>query len=241
MIQLEVGDILFHKRDTIRDGDTLQQIQFRNFGTIDGWYDDLAQLNNLEYPYIVNTSAEKLKNPAHLLTVGDLIKLPSQNDLQSATLDDLSVYATDNMYDVTMGMDLKVELNQGQLFDENSAELVPNSKHTDLDTVKGIETLRQSLFLRLMTRKGTLLMHPNYGSYIPDYIGKPITKDTLADIGVEMQRTITTDDRVEDVSIIASKIEHQQIFVAVRIKPISAQQAFDIFLYRADDGQFLLK
>ena len=233
--------IAYYKQDVIKDGDTLQSIMFRNFGTVDNWYESLAELNNLEYPYIVKTDRERLANPDHLLSVGSVIKLPLENDLESLTVDDLSEYARDSVYDTVMGSDLKVKINQTQLFDENTAELVADRKQQDLATLAGVRNLKQSLFLRIMTRRGTLMLHPNYGSYIPDYIGKSISKSTLSDIKVELQRTITTDTRVQDVEIIASELSHQEVFVAVKVTPISAQTAFNMFLYRAENGEFLLE
>ena len=232
--------IAYYKTDVIHDGDTLQSIMFRNFGTVEGWHDSLAELNSLEYPYIVKTDKQRLANPAHLLSVGDVIKLPIENTIEALNVESLSKHTMDSVYDTTMGADLRVELNQGQLFDENSAELVPDEKGEDLATLAGIKNLRQSIFLRIMTRRGTLLMHPNYGSFIPDYIGKPITSTTLSDIKVELQRTITTDTRVQEVEIIGAKLTHQEVFIAVKVTPISAQKAFNIFLYRAEGGEFML-
>lgn len=232
--------IAYYKTDVIKAGDTLQSIMFRNFGTVEGWHDSLADLNDLEYPYIVDTDEARLKNPAHLLSVGDVIRLPIENTTDELTVDSLSNYTMDSVYDTTMGSDLRVEINQGQLFDENTAELVPDKKREDLDTLAGVKNLRQSLFLRIMTRRGTLLMHPNYGSYIPDYIGKPIDKSTLEDIKVELQRTVTTDTRVSNVEIIGANLDHQEVFVAMKVTPISAEEAFNLFLYRAENGEFLL-
>ena len=231
----------YYKTDIVKADDTLQTIMFRNFKSVDGWHDKLAVLNDLQYPYIVATDKEKMKNPNHLMSPGDKIKLPILNEFEKLAIDQLSHYALDDVYDTVMGSDLEVQLKQSQGYDENSAEILGDSHDYDLANVAGIQNLKQSLFLRIMTRKGTLLLHPEYGSTLPVIIGDLITKDTLDDAEVELKRVITTDTRVQSVSIIGAKLTGQEVFIAVKVTPIGAQKAFELFLYQAENGQFFLK
>lgn len=230
----------FYKTDVITKGDTLQSLAFKHFQDVDAWY-DIADLNNLEYPYIVQTNHEKVQNPEHLASVGDRIKIPIENEVEALAVENMTDFATSSIYDITLGMDLATKFSIEGRYDEAHVELKGNEANTDLDNVTGMDNLKQSLYLRIMTRKGTLLLHPNYGSLVPYYLGKKVSEDSLSDIVIELERAITTDTRVHEVKNIDAKIDSNGIFVALSITPIDKQEAFNLFLYRNENGEIYLQ
>lgn len=55
---------------TIQQGDTLEKIALRSYGTVLRW-PDLAVLNNLKYPYIADSRADGVKIPGDKLLIGN--------------------------------------------------------------------------------------------------------------------------------------------------------------------------
>ena len=107
----------------IHQGDTLQKIAFYKLGDMSKWT-DIRDINNLEYPYIVNTPEEKLTNINHLLSVGDYIYLPEyQRDVNKETINNLQVnsYDKEQMYDTVLGRDLEVSVDFNCLSNDSNA------------------------------------------------------------------------------------------------------------------------
>jgi len=229
--------VSIYRKYLIKQGDTIQNIAFIMLNDIDRW-EDIVTLNDLEYPYIVQTNAERMENPEHLRTLGDEVLIPNDGatleeiEKRNLTLSNKGRIAN-NYYDMTMGMDMYLDVSKGDRR-EFIGQLVGNNR--DVATVTGINNLRQSLVLRLLTRYGTLYRHPNYGSRIPNYIGKPIESNTLQDITTEAKRTITTDERVKTVKIAQAVADRDTIYMEFYITPLNEDEAFTLFLYRAEDG-----
>ena len=234
---MRVGDTLaYYDKYTIRLGDTLQMIAFQKLGSTDDWY-SLASLNNLKYPYIVGTNRDKMENPLHLVAPGDSIKLPTSTDsLDSIKDDTLTSYEKDSVYDTTLGMDLRLTHQQGRNLNEEVSFLTPSASKRDVALVSGIENLRQSIEMRLLTRHGTYLNHPNYGTYLYDYLGKNVNKSSLQEITTEVLRTITTDNRVKTATITNASIDGGSLYIAVKIEALDFDEALTLFLTKVSGG-----
>ena len=115
------------------------------------------------------------------------------------------------------------------------------ANNSDLETVAAIQNLKQSLINRILTRRGTLLFHPNYGSQLPNMLGKPMNHALLVDACNELRRTITTDSRVAKCKVSKSLLTHDDIFMNATVTPIKYAQAFNIYLYRSKNGQFSIR
>lgn len=232
-----------YRKYLIKQGDTIQNVAFIMLNDIDRWT-DLVTLNDLEYPYIVKTNEERIKNPEHLRTVGDTLLIPNDNatiediEKRNLTLANKGKIAND-YYDMTMGMDLYLDVSNGNRR-EFIGQLVNDNKN-DIEVVKGIDNLRQSLLLRLLTRKGTLYRHPEYGSTIPNILGKTIGETTLQDVVIEFKRCMTTDERVSKVTVTDSEVTGDSIYLEAEIVPLSKEDAFSLFIYRAEDGKITIK
>ena len=75
---------MIYSKYIINEGDTLQSISQNVLGDATKWY-DLAEYNNLVYPYISNISSERVYGP------GDTLIIPvANNQNYDITIDKLS-------------------------------------------------------------------------------------------------------------------------------------------------------
>lgn len=223
--------------------DSMQSIAFKLYQDMSMWR-TLVNLNHLRYPYLVKTPQEKLNDPEHLLTWGDDLLLP--NDEETLTkaennklIESNTPYNQPAYYDDTLGMDLSLDISTDATQSEQIGVLTTNG-YTFKRAI-GEDNLKQSLMLRILTRRGTLLMHPRYGSQLPNMIGKPMNSKLLADCARELKRTIMTDTRVYKCKITRSLLSYNQIFLDASVTPISYNTAFDIFIYRSESGQISIR
>lgn len=232
-------------RKIIASGDTLQSIAQHHLGDVSRWR-ELATLNNLRYPYIVETNQEKLKNPNHLLTIGDTIlyRVEEGNRAQIATaLKNGAVYDKEEIYAMALGKDLyvlpKPDERKASGWDSEILGLTA-SPTKDLQTIQGINNLKQSLLTRLLTPRGSYLNHPNYGSFLSDYLGGKSTEENITIILAEIERTIRTDGRVKTVERVNYYLDGNTLVVSLQITAISIDDAFDMVLSAKDNGEIAL-
>lgn len=226
----------YYKTYTLREGDTLQMIAQTELGSVDKWR-DIVDINNLNYPYIVKTSQEKVKNPEHLLTFGDSLKLPIANTITKLQMDDFNKVDQHYIYDTALGVDIAMEIQADLGLDDEIAYLKETLNTGGLMSFGGINNLQQSLTMRLLTRKGSLLRHPNYGTKLLDYIGETVNPDNLSLAQDEIIRTCKTDERVDTVKIVDFTVQKgNDMQFVVEVTPINAEKAFNIFIIRAQNG-----
>lgn len=231
----------YYSRYMIQPGDTLQRIAFIELGTVDKW-EDLVTLNNLVYPYIVDTDEERLQDPEHLVTTGDLILLPSYvDDISKLDISGLDSFDKQNIYDTTMGEDLKLTVDSSLADKEGIASLNHDDTTGDVETTKGLDNLVQSITMRLLTRQGSLLYHPDYGTRLDDYIGQKVTSKLIQLIVVEIERTITSDDRVGSCTNTFYKYSDGILYTNFEVEPIGEQEVFDLFIARAENGTISIR
>ncbi|ALA46770.1 baseplate assembly protein [Bacillus phage Nigalana] len=226
----------------IASGDTLQSIAQHKLGDAQRWR-ELAEFNKLRYPYIVNTVAEKMKNPEHLLTVGDTLTFAVNDDNRATVLTSMRYsdkFNTANIYDITLGMDIDVlpalDDNGAAGFDGEILGFNGNgwdvshpastSYKKDLKICRGIENLKQSLLIRLLTPKGSYLNHPNYGSVLADIMGSKKTEEVALRAVNEIERCIRTDGRVKHVERGANSFDSNTLTVEMSIYTITTEEAF---------------
>lgn len=219
----------------IQRGETLQDIATQQLHDVTRWV-ELKDLNNLVYPYIVDTNEEKIKDPEHLLTWGDLIALPTDNTLDRIDVNQYSKLEVQEKYDIAMGMDLGLDFLDDNA-EDNEAFLTPNKGETDLKVRSGLDNLRQSLRLRLMTRYGSLPYHPNYGTHLLDFVGEKMNPDTVQRIRIELVRTVKTDSRVQEASVDNWKVpDGRNFFGEITVVPRGTKDEFQLFIQLANTG-----
>lgn len=204
----------------------------------------LVNLNNLRYPYIVKSFHEKANDPAHLLTYGDDLLLPNDEEQEQRAeenkiKDSNTRHYAPDYYDMVMGTDIKLDISTDTPLPDQTEILVADGR--DLQTVSGLENLKQSLINRILTPYGTLYMHPRYGSHLPEILGKSMNQQLLSDAVVELKRTLTTDERVQQVKVKKNMLTYDTIYLVVTITPIAYNDAFNIYLYRSEQGDFSIR
>jgi len=229
----------------VRDGDTLQGIAQQQLGDMNEWT-TLAQFNDLRYPYIVDTIEEKMQNPDHLVTIGDVLLVKVANDEQSNLIQQLkrtTEYDQEELYALALGKDLDILPTKRTLTsvgrDFETFEMKGNNRG-GIATVRGIENLKQSLFIRLSTPRGSYVGHPRYGSDVHTYVGMKATEENAALIDLEIERTIRTDTRVTACSLISRTISGGTYTAAFSISTITLEQAFEFVVSARQNGPIVL-
>jgi phage baseplate assembly protein W len=227
-------------------GDTLQGIAQARLGSLHQWQ-DIVELNDLKYPYIVDTVEEKMENKDHLLTIGDtvLIQLPDTSSPNvSTTLSELSEEDKADIYALSLGKDFNLLPSYNHSNDrggsQNEFEL-QGSGGGSLDTNKGIENLKQAMLTRLLTPVGSYIGHPNYGSYLHRYVGRRNTPETAALINLEIERTLKKDGRVQRVRFNRSRIQQNSYSAHFTVYPMDLEDAFEFIVGFEGSGPVVLR
>lgn len=218
----------------IKDRDTLQSIAHTQLGDVTQWT-LLKDFNNLRYPYLV-TDKEKRSDPIHLLSVGDTLMIPIAENLEDVNPETLPQANQNRIYDMALGMDIKLGRSVfNSYYPENGGsddllEMLTSTDNRDIDTVQGTANLVQSLRLRLLTARGSLMYHPDYGSLIDTYLGQKLTDSLASALDIEIENTIRRDSRVSDVVAGTHYIKGNMYGNSFTVTPISLQQAFQLVI-----------
>lgn len=209
---------------TVGAGDTIQSI-----GALYGVdWTELVTVNGLEYPFIDDDiidnehelidSVAKIGSKLVIPTPGLNIPIKTNN-----SADEVEKYA--------FGCDLDLyslsETENHIINVETDRQLSDNGKG-DVRLAEGINNLRQQLTTRLGTYKGTLLLHPEYGSKLMDYIGKRTTVEVLTEVSLEVQECLMEDFRVQGVSEVNCSFQEHGIYVSCIIIPIPPYSPFKL-------------
>jgi hypothetical protein len=234
-----------YKKHIISYGETLQSIAQDELGDWTQWY-SIAQLNNLKYPYIADTVAQKNAG-SNMVMMGDtiLINLPdtmNQSDLV-ASLATMSTFDQDELIALALGKDIDImpltnSVNSAPGLSSQTFEM--KGVNGSLKLVKGLDNLRQSLFIRLMTPKGSYLGHPEYGSMMDMYIGMKNTEENAQLLDLEIQRTIWTDGRVTNVIFNGHSISSNSYTASFTVYTMTTEQAFDFVVNAQANGPVVL-
>lgn len=170
---------------TVQPGDTLQAIAAREFGDAGRWK-ELADLNGLTYPYL--DFSGPAGTPSTQFT-GAGRKVLGQGDTLSLP-NAAGVIAPSD----PVGTDLTEEGLKGTL-------------------VAGVDNLRGALLRRLRTPRGYMPHHPEYGSDLPNFVGRPMTPSLVLSIRAEVDRVLRADPRVITVQSVGISVDGDAIRV----------------------------
>lgn len=93
----------------------------------------------------------------------------------------------------------------------------------DLETVTGRANLKQAIFRRIMTTKGTIVHRPNYGVGLKQYQNELMTLDQQRALSARIDDQLPQDDRVEEV--LGVRVENEDetpesLKITVRVKAV---------------------
>jgi phage baseplate assembly protein W len=179
-------------------GDTIQRVAYRELGDASRWA-ELVWINDLVHPYI--TDDAELASDRVLLSGGTLI-VPAAKAFLGASIDPALVFDTDCV------------LRKGFLEADESG---------DFQVVAGRDNLKQQLTHRIMTDKGALMFHPEYGCSIRRILGV-VNGPTAALLGAEyVKSAMLSDQRVSDVSRTAAEVVGDVINISAEVRTISGR------------------
>lgn len=233
------------KQRIVAYGDTVQSIAQQELGDMSRWI-ELVKFNDLRHPYIVDTVDEKMQNPDHLLTIGDTLLVQVSNDTQSDLISSLkrtTQFDQEEIMALALGKDLDILPSIKGFgspgWDSEILEMKANSRGA-LATKRGIENLKQSLYIRLITPLGSYVGHPKYGSKIEMYLGKKNTEENAALLDIEIERTIRTDGRVKSVESQGHIISGNSYTSAFKVYTATLEEAFMFVVSSTANGPFVL-
>lgn len=74
------------------------------------------------------------------------------------------------------------------------------SASNDFDTVTGMANLKEAIFRRIMTVKGSLIHRPDYGVGLPEFQNAPATLHLKGQLFTRLQEQLPRDPRIEAVT-----------------------------------------
>lgn len=206
---------------TVADGDTIQLIGQKY--EVD--WTEIVELNGLEYPYVWSDATdESYKDIDTVATFGAQILIPagamrfplktnnSVKEIEKYSFGcDLDLFTAEkgDHYNV---VNLEIE---GQLNDNNKG---------DLKLAEGLRNLQQQLIIRLGTEKGSLLLHPDFGSNIIEYIGTRVSVELLTKVKLEIRECLMSDFRVADVDNIQVVYSDKAVHVDCDVYAVGVKQ-----------------
>lgn len=205
----------------VQVGDSLQKIA--SAYNISDWR-DLVYVNNLEYPYIHDTlDVDVSLIGSRVLKVGDRMLIPSSryltpaNNLRIDTVEkqayggDLDIYSYDSGNEQVKNLESKGELN-----DNNG----------DLRLAEGVGNLCQRLLIRLSVAKGSMILHPDFGSDIDKYVGLKGTPQNLIKLRLAVQECILSDELIEQIQDLTVEVSNGILSVTCGIVPVPPYSPF---------------
>lgn len=189
---VESKESLFSVYQT-RVGDTLINIAQRVLGDANRWV-DIARINNF-------TDAHTHENG--VLVPGTRLLLPIRSDIDTAQAV-IGAKSTEEL----LGIDLALNLATG--------DLVLHAG--DIAVRHGASNIEQALAVRLLTRKGTLPMFPEYGLPIAPGVG--MTSRVAAYAGLHCKEQVLRDSRVSEVRNVQVQDEGDGVSIGMIIVPI---------------------
>lgn len=232
-----------YKKYTIAYGDTIQAIAQNEMGTMTRWQ-EIIEYNTLSYPFIVDTLDEKLAHPGDVVTIGDTIIIPIEIDLMDTDAESLGNRDRELIMGLALGRDLAVSYQEETagaqaLYGESMGLGI--DRQGEIKTVSGVDNLKQAVINRLLTPRGSLLMHPSYGSNLYNLLGQATNTETLVMIEDEIVSTIKKDGRVDEVEVVNSTIDGEVYSGEFIIQLFSFQEYFEVVIEGSSSGEFVIR
>lgn len=202
----------------ISPGDSLQKIA-RLYG-VEDWR-EIALINNLRSPYINSVFlSEDYKDDPRVAKVGSVILIPYKNSARTIDVREVET--------ATYGID--IDLYQGQPA-RTHEEGAPSETGRDIRLAGGLENLSQQLKIRLATKEGAILKHPDFGSRLHLYRGKLNTLENQNKVRFEVLRCLNSDFRIQKVENIELITDQGNYYVRGKIYPIEPGKPFELLYF----------
>ena len=231
-----------YKKHTIVYGETMQSIAQMETGSVNDWI-KIAEYNSLVYPYIVDTMQEKMANTEHLATPGDTLVIPVEANLLDMDINRLNQRDMDFLLSLSLGRDLDMTSETEYYENHGTSDEVfslTHNGHGDLKTASGADNIRQATISRLMTAKGSLMLHPEYGSNLHLLFGKT-TIEQMKLISLEVCETVLKDTRVAECVLVSHYIEEDHYVGNYRATIQSTKDQFEFVVQNDSVGAIVIE
>lgn len=163
-------------------GDTLQRVAAREMGDANRW-PELVWINNLTSPYLTDTASEASDT---VLLTGSMIRIPAPTGVSTDATERAQVYERD------------CKMVKRRLVDDGNG---------DFAVVSGTNNLTQQLTHRIVTPRGQLLRHPEYGCLVWLLQGK-VAGPVAALLGAQyVKAAVEADYRVSIVTSATAQVD----------------------------------
>jgi hypothetical protein len=185
-----------------RRDDTLQRVALREMGDASLWA-ELAIINRLKPPYLVNTRAEAVDG---VIAAGDSIAIPAPVAAATVATDPDAVFLRDLL------------LDKGKLAAEGGA----------LKLAGGLDNFKQAILIRLTTSMRELPFHPDYGCWASTLIGAGNNAAAGQLAAYYVKTALSQDDRVAAIPDCTATVAGDSLSIEATVNPITGR-AIDIF------------
>lgn len=230
-----------YKKHLIVYGDTMQSIAQKETGSVDNWV-KIAEYNDLVYPYIVDTMQEKMSNLEHLATLGDTLFIPDEGNLLDINTSSLNQRDMDLLLGLALGKDLDMTSDTDYYENHGTSDevfAITHNGHGDLKIASGADNIKQATISRLMTAKGSLMLHPEYGSDLHLMFGKT-TIEQMKIISIEVCDTVLKDTRVAECVLVNHYIEEDRYVGNYRATLQSTREQFEFVVQNDNSGALII-
>lgn len=186
----------------IRAGETLASIASTQLGNRDRWT-ELVELNGLQWPYI----GDHADYPA-VIAPGEVMLLPSP-DAASTVLPSLDPSADD-----LFGVDLDLTSTPGQVRFSNG----------DLSLIVGVPNIEQAVRHRIRTARGSLELHPEYGSNVWRWVGVEGVAEVTRLALFDYIRAVQEDPRIQSINRRTATLDGTRLFLALDAVVVGVEQ-----------------
>jgi len=190
------------KAVSVPRGVSLRTFAVQQMGSA-GMWKDIAMLNGLSAPYISESG-----DGVSVLRPGDTILIPV---VPESSGDENQIYPSSDATKTDAkryGRDLLISLDTKDFKVDNRG---------DLDVVEGLDNLRQAGHIKLFTRPGDLVLHPNFG-FEPS-AGDGLAIDTLARQHLQLRETLLSDSRIASIASMSMKAKGDVLQVKILAVP----------------------
>ena len=231
-----------YRKHIIRYGETMQSIASLEMGDVSEWT-TIAQYNQLVYPFIVDTDEEKIADVDHLVTIGDELVIPVEVELSQDDLNAMTVQDKDEISRIALGEDLSMTSFSKFYEDKGTQDSIfqlDGDNKGDLKTVYGSDNVKQAIIAKLLTPKGALILHPDYGSELHTLFEKG-NATNIAFIDDEISRCILTDGRISSTRKLSSTLSAMQYESSWSVTLESMETQMDFVISRDTSGNFAIR
>ena len=173
----------------VQPGDTIQGVAQRILGDAGRWV-ELAELNNLDYPFFDFSGGNGAADPAYaqaglrVLGSGDVLTLPLVGGMERPA--------------DPIGWDR----------DEGGS----------LALMVGRDNLSAALLRRLRTPEGWIVYHPEYGAGLHRRVGAPLTVATILELRRDITLALLRDPRVLKVLSVSAVVNADAVIVSAEVE-----------------------